>query len=295
MNETSQKMWLVLFVAAVAVVGLLLQSMPFSGTPIDISGQAIASAKMKATAKSLTKTGTSTTTKCTDSDNGEDAYTKGTTKGEKLNDPSSGVQTFTDSCETNTANLKNFCTTDQCVADYYCEFDTSVLQESQASTGAVRPSWQDCDAESLYVCNNGACVYDKTAFPDLAVSFAQVAITPSTKTAVVTFKVKNSGGAAASIHSYAIDLGEMFADGSISSTSKTGTDTTSIAPGSTRTLTVSFSVGDIWLSDFETWEDDESMTVDINIDTKEEVIEQNEDNIYSKELSENAGDIIETT
>ena len=85
MTKVSSEMWIVLFVAAVAAVGVgLMLAGGVSSSSEDLSGEAIAAKTVKATtAKTALKSALTTASHyCTDSDSGQDEYTKGTTKGE---------------------------------------------------------------------------------------------------------------------------------------------------------------------------------------------------------------------
>ncbi|MEK6868405.1 MAG: CARDB domain-containing protein, partial [Nanoarchaeota archaeon] len=220
---------------------------------------------------------------CTENDGGNVIETKGTAKGEWIGNPSSQVKSYTDECS------------GEKMSEYNCAFgeNTLVKKAGQDDTGAVDRDITDCKATDGYKCGDGVCIYDETILPDFSIDFVQIAISPVSKEAVVYVDVENNGGSAMSVHDYAIDLDEVFADGTMYPATKFGSDTTTIAAGKTRRLTLSFPVSDAWLSTFETWEDDEIMNVGINIDSSSDVKEQDEsNNHYAKEMHESANDII---
>lgn len=284
MVKISTELWLVLFVALVAVVGLFILMDGFS-LDQNISGQAIKATSSKLSTTSVSTKGiTGSSNLCTENDGGNVIGTKGTSKGEWAGSPDKGVKSYTDTCS------------GEKMTEYYCASgdNAAVKSAGQESIGAVVPVVTDCKATDGNKCGVGVCTYDKTLLPDFSIDFAQIVIYKSTKEAAVNFEVKNNGGSAMSVHDYAIDLEEVFADGTIHTTSESSSDTTTVAAGKTRMLSLSFPVSDAWLSTFETWGDDEVLNLGINIDSSSDVKEQDEsNNLYAKEMHESANDIIE--
>lgn len=291
MGQFRAEIWMLFLVGVVAAVGLILLTQnptSDSNSSENYVGEALTIKKVNITNSSSYAIGSN----CRDSDGGEDSYTKGTTRGEKLNDFSSGVQTYTDSCETSSFYLTNFCESDDCVKENYCETDEDILQGSQERTGAVSWNWYDCDNALGYTCNDGACVYDPG---DLTISYAQIAVYRSTQTAIVNVIVDNDGAVEIAVNNYEMTLEQVYEDGTmIQSDTEFGEDTTPIAPGSSQTISLEFSIDDDWMVFFETWDDDEIMNLQVLLDIDDESTEVDEgNNEYTAEMSESDGEIIE--
>ncbi len=255
MAKVSSEMWIVIFVATVAVVGVGLMmagGMSFSGA--NISGQAT---KIKLSPSTIASLPTVT---CTETDAGKDFFTTGTIT-------LSTGKMYTD-----------FCNEVGSIREYYCDSSKKGYSYTEATCGLGR------------LCQEGDCV----DVPDISVEDVAIVVNPELMIATVEITVKNNGRTAAAIGTYTADLDWYYEAGSSTGSGQTLSDTASLSAGSTKTISVVFGMNERWINEFVTPYDKEIFT-QIYLDSASATTESDEtNNIFGAILSTTSGEITST-
>lgn len=320
MAKVSKEMWIILMVAAVAVVGLLLTMTNISW---DVTGQAVKGAS-KATIK-----------RCTETDSGKDITTKGVL--------SYAGSKYTDACSTSSKVTEYYCKGDAVTleaiscgaATSWCDDGTCLecsdtdgdkgfpsamdtkgtvsgiwgsvggnvqsytdtcadetrIQEGYCTTdGYAYYSRTDCYVGS--VCYDGVCT-SKSDLEVMNIVRLEVDRTVTADTLTLTFQVINNGYTDAVVNDFAIDL-NFDEDSTISwNVGMDFIDTRTITSPGMSEISVTLPIGKTSWTDGLITGIEEDVRVSIYLDKDKETDEYNEDNnAYETTITVSSGDVL---